>query len=128
MTEGGTVLSVTGDTSLSGAGGSDSHQVWIAKRDEPIWKNDVDGARSTSSSFAARIAAGNGSTLLVFFFLFTIRSLPLPFWRRGYRGPPDCFERGSSLAPDHDNTSGALPKGAGKYRGDRSLGLLLQSS
>src|SRR5579862_6346428 len=127
MTEGGTVLSVTGDTSLSGAGGSDSHQVWIAKRDEPIWKNDVDGARSTSSSFAARIAAGNGSTLLVFFFLFTITSLPLPFWRRGYRVCQTASNEAGLLRQTMTIPLVRSRKGQGSTVAT-SVGLLLQSS
>jgi hypothetical protein len=52
-----------------GAGGSDSHHMCMAKRSEPIWKNTVDGGGSSFT--VGRVAAGNGSTLLVLFFFFT---------------------------------------------------------
>jgi hypothetical protein len=83
-----------------GAGGSDSHHMCMAKRSEPIWKNTVDGGGSSFT--VGRVAAGNGSTLLVLFFFFT-----RPLWH-SFRLPDALGDyRVRRIALKRDCSSGA---------------------
>ena len=115
---------MAGETSRSGAGGSDSYHMCIAKRSEPIWKNTVDGGGSGVA--LGRVAPGNGNMVLVFFFLFIKTSLSPGV--RHMITDLDRIEHCFAGAPGHDYTSGPLLNRARKHGGNRGWTCLFRTS